>query len=98
MDLQLNNLCAFVTGSSRGLGYAIARLLAIEGCRVAINSRDAQRIHQAAEQLRAETHAEILPLAGDVSLPEIPVALIEKIGTSFGGLDLLVTNAAGPPS
>ena len=98
MDLQLKNKSAFVTGSSRGLGYAIARLLAIEGCRVAINSRDDQRIHQAADQLSAETHAEILPLAGDVSLPEVPASLIENISQSFGGLDLLVTNAAGPPS
>ena len=98
MDLQLKNKCAFVTGSSRGLGYAIARLLAMEGCRVAINSRDAQKILLAAEQLSAETHAEILPLAGDVSLPEAPASLIENIGQSFGGLDLLVTNAAGPPS
>jgi 3-oxoacyl-[acyl-carrier protein] reductase len=98
MDLQLKNKCAFVTGSSRGLGYAIARVLATEGCRVAINSRDTQKIHQAAEQLSSETHAEILPLAGDVSLPEVPASLIENIGQSFGGLDLLVTNSAGPPS
>ncbi len=43
MDLQLKNKIALVSGASRGLGYATARQLALEGCRVAINSRDQAR-------------------------------------------------------
>jgi 3-oxoacyl-[acyl-carrier protein] reductase len=98
MDLQLKNKCAFVAGSSKGLGYAIARTLALEGCRVAINGRNAQTINEAASKLVAETKAEIIPLTGDVGEPEVPASLIEQTIQAFGGLDLLVTNAGGPPS
>jgi 3-oxoacyl-[acyl-carrier protein] reductase len=98
MDLQLKNKRALVTGSSKGLGYAIARLLAFEGCRVVINSRDPQSLHRVAQELASETHAEIIPLVGDVTLPEVPANLVEQTVKSFGGLDLLVTNAGGPIS
>jgi 3-oxoacyl-[acyl-carrier protein] reductase len=98
MDLQLKNKRALVAGSRSGLGYAIARLLALEGCYVAINGRDAQTINKAARQLVTETKGEIIPLMGDVSKPEVPDLLIERTVQSYGGLDLLVTNAGGPPS
>lgn len=98
MDLQLKNKCAFIAGSSRGLGYTIARTLALEGCRVVINSRNAQTVSEAATKLSSETKAEIIPLHGDVGQPDIPAALIEQTIQALGGLDLLVTNAGGPPS
>ena len=98
MDLQLKNRSALVTGSSRGLGYAVACILAMEGCRVAINGRDTKTINHAAKKLLSETNAAVLPLAGDVSLPEVPASLVEQTIQSFGGLDLLVTNAGGPLS
>jgi 3-oxoacyl-[acyl-carrier protein] reductase len=98
MDLQLRNKRALVTGSSRGLGYAISRLLALEGCRVAINGRYTQTLNDSARKLVEETRAEIIPLTGDISHPEVPDSLVEQTIHSFGGLDLLVTNAGGPPS
>ncbi len=98
MDLQLRNKRALVTGSSKGLGYAIARILALEGCRVVINGRNPQTINDAAGKLIDETKAEIIPLVGDVGQPEVPGLLVERAVQSLGGLDLLVTNAAGPPS
>jgi 3-oxoacyl-[acyl-carrier protein] reductase len=98
MDLQLKDKSALVTGSSRGLGYAIARILAMEGCRVAINGRETQTLCNAATKLVSETNAHIVPLTGDVGQPEVPVSLVEHTIQSFGGLDLLVTNTGGPPS
>ena len=98
MDLQLQNKRALVTGSSRGLGYAIARLLALEGCRVVINSRNEQNAREAAAKLVAETHAEIYAFTGDVCLSDIPAKLVGESATILGGLDFLVTNAGGPPS
>jgi 3-oxoacyl-[acyl-carrier protein] reductase len=98
MDLQLRNKRALVAGSSRGLGNAIARVLALEGCRVAINGRNSQTIIDAAKDLSAETKAEIIPLTGDVGKPEVPALLVAQTIQSLGGLDLLVTNASGPPS
>ncbi len=97
MDLQLKNKRALVTGSSRGLGYATARGLALEGCNVAINSRDAESLSDAADKLKSETDSQVIALAGDVTDPKTPGVLIEKTVKAFGGLDLLVTNSGGPP-
>jgi len=98
MDLQLKGKRALVAGSSRGLGYAIAKVLAAEGCSVAINGRNSQGLSEAAQKLHAETHAEVVPLPGDVGKPEVAQGLAQQVGQAFGGLDLLVTNAGGPPS
>src|SRR4030042_224174 len=98
MDLQLSGKRAFVAGSSKGLGFAIAQLLAMEGCKVAINGRDLPSIHDAARRIGEATNAEIVPIAGDVGQPDVPAGLIQQAVQAFGGLDLLVTNAGGPPS
>ena len=52
MDLNLNNKIALITGASRGLGFATARALAIEGCQVAINSRDSDNLDVAVKKNR----------------------------------------------
>ncbi|GAB4400410.1 MAG: SDR family oxidoreductase [Anaerolineales bacterium] len=78
-------------GSSRGLGFAIAEVLAAEGCRVALNSRDSQRVTRAAEKLGAAA------FPGDVADPQAPAQIVAAAADALGGLDLLVTNAGGPP-
>ena len=98
MDLGLKGLRALVAGSSRGLGYAIAHTLASEGCQVAINSRDEEKITAAARKLCAETGSKVIGLAGDVADPQVPTRLVEQTVEALGGLDLLVTNSGGPPS
>ena len=98
MDLHLKGLRALVTGSSRGLGYATARLLAAEGCSVTINSRDDQKASMAAKVLAGETGAKVIGLAGDVSDPGVPERLVDECASIFGGIDILITNAGGPPS
>lgn len=98
MDLELKDKRAFVAGASRGLGYAIALTLAREGCRVVINGRDQAKVKAAAEKMAKETGAPVTGLAGDVSDPFVPEKLIEQAVKALGGLDLLVTNAGGPPA
>ena len=98
MDLQLKELRALVTGSSRGLGYAVALCLAREGCRVAINSRDEAKVSAAAQVIAAETGARVIGLVGDVANPDLPERLVGEAARAFGGLDILITNAGGPPS
>jgi 3-oxoacyl-[acyl-carrier protein] reductase len=98
MDLQLKGKRALVAGSSRGIGYAIAFGLASEGCKVAINGRNTTSIVEAASRLHLQTNAEFVPITGDVAEPDFSEILIQKTVHAFGGLDLLVTNAGGPPS
>ncbi len=98
MDLHLKDKRALVTGASRGLGYAVALALAREGCRVAVNSREEAKIASAAERINEETGTQVIGLAGDLTDPQMPARLIEETAQAFGGLDILVTNAGGPPA
>ncbi len=97
MDLGLKDKRALVAGSSRGLGYATALALAKEGCKVAINGRDEAKIKSAAERLSKETGTQVIGLTGDVGLADVPAKLVQQTAEAFGGLDILVTNAGGPP-
>jgi 3-oxoacyl-[acyl-carrier protein] reductase len=97
MDLHLKDKRALVTGASRGLGYATARGLAGEGCRVAINSRNPEKLTEAARQLADECRTEAIALPGDVTDPALPEMLVQQAAQAFGGLDILITNAGGPP-
>ena len=98
MDLQLKDKRALVTGASRGLGYAVARGLAQEGCRVAVNSREEAKILAAARKIAKECGVPAIGLPGDVSDPDLPEQLVAEAVHSLGGLDILVTNAGGPPA
>ena len=94
MDLQLTGKIAIVTGGSRGLGFASARALVAEGCHVAICARGAERLHQAAGELRhaAPPGTEVLPIAADVSTEAGARTLIETTVGQWGGIDVLVNN------
>ena len=96
MDLGLKSKTALLTGASRGLGFATARMLAQEGVRVAINSRSPEHLAKAKEELGALA-SDVLTLPGDVTQPGNPQRLVASVIESFGGLDLLFTNAGGPP-
>jgi 3-oxoacyl-[acyl-carrier protein] reductase len=98
MDLKLKGKYALVLASSRGLGFAVGRGLALEGCNVAINGKDEVALDIAGQTLREEAGVEILPIQGDVTDPNFPNYTISQVEETFGGLDLLVTNAGGPPS
>ncbi|MBW8009846.1 MAG: SDR family oxidoreductase [Chloroflexi bacterium] len=98
MDLQLDGKRALVTGASRGLGYATARQLASEGARVAINSRSKDKLEVAAKTLKEEIECELHTLPGDLTEQDTPAKLVAGAVQALGGLDILVTNAGGPPS
>lgn len=98
MDLKLVGKSALIIGSSRGLGYAAAQVLSQEGARVALNSRNEEELNQAADRLHLSTGGEVLPLVGDVGVPDTAERLVSKTVESFGGLDILITNAGGPPA
>src|SRR5690349_9476821 len=98
MDLGLKDKLAFVAAASRGLGFATALTLSREGCQVAINSRDKENIKVAAEKITGETGTQAYSVAGDVSEASAADDLIESAVESLGGLDILITNAGGPPS
>lgn len=98
MDLGLKGKIALVTGASRGLGFATASTLAREGCRVAVNSRSEDNAKAAAEKIAAENGTQTSGLAGDVSKVGVAEELVAETVRIFGGLDLLVTNAGGPPA
>ncbi len=98
MDLHLRDKLALVTASSRGLGFATARLLAAEGTRVAINSRNTEKLNEAAGRIHQETGAQAIPFPGDIAKADFPGRLVEEAAAALGGLDILITNAGGPPA
>lgn len=91
MDLGLQGRVALVTGASKGLGYAIAHALIEEGVKVAITSRDQQRVEAAAKQLGATGFAH-----DSANLDGVPI-LVHEVEHFLGPIDILVTNTGGPP-
>lgn len=92
MDLGIAGRTAVVAGSSSGLGFATARALADAGATVAISGRDPDRLDAAARQIGSA-----VPIVADVSTIEGATALIDAARSSLGSIDILVTNAGGPP-
>lgn len=101
MELDLDGKRAVVLASSRGLGYACAFELVREGCDVVICSRDEERIETAAEQIRAgltPTAGRVHSMVADVSNEDDIRAVVDACVREFGGLEILVHNAGGPPA
>jgi 3-oxoacyl-[acyl-carrier protein] reductase len=96
MDLGLSGSVAVVYAASRGLGYASARLLAEEGCDVALCARDPARLAAAAERIRAETGRRVLAHAMDVADGPAHAAFAAAVQAAFGRCDVLVLNSGGP--
>jgi NAD(P)-dependent dehydrogenase (short-subunit alcohol dehydrogenase family) len=88
MDLQINGKLALVSGSTAGIGYAIAQALAAEGARVIVNGRTQQAAQQAAERIRAATGADTLAHAGDLTQADAAQALVQQ----HPGIEILVNN------
>jgi 3-oxoacyl-[acyl-carrier protein] reductase len=94
MDLGLRGKAALVTGSSRGLGRAIALELAREGCRVGLCARGKDALEQTAAEVRA-LGVETVAVVADLTTEHGVQAAVEAAATTFGGLDVLVNNVGG---
>ncbi|HET9772745.1 MAG TPA: SDR family oxidoreductase [Acidimicrobiia bacterium] len=94
MDLGLSGRRAAVAASSRGLGFACAAALAAEGARVAVCGRSEADVRAAADRLGPEA----VPLVADVGSAAGAGRFVAQATEALGGLDILVTNAGGPPA
>jgi 3-oxoacyl-[acyl-carrier protein] reductase len=87
MRLDLTEKVALVTGSSKGIGWAIAQTLHSEGCRVALNARNAADLSAATAQLTGA-----IGVAGDVTQSAEAQRIVSEVLRTFGQLDILVCN------
>jgi 3-oxoacyl-[acyl-carrier protein] reductase len=90
MQLELSGKTALVTGSSKGIGWAIAQMLHNQGCRVALNARNVADLNSSVSQL-----AGAIGVVGDVTNPEGAQQVIADVVSAFGKLDVLVCNVGG---
>lgn len=98
MDMGLKGTVAFVAAASQGLGEAIAFGLAREGASLAICARRQSEIDEVADRIRKETGATVLSFRADVTNPDEIDAAIAQTAGQLGRLDIVVTNAGGPPA
>jgi len=97
MDFKIAGKVALVTAASRGLGKAVALQLAREGAKVAICSRTKDKIEAAAKDIADQTGASVSAYVADVTQDDHVEQLVQAVAGHFGSVDILVTNAGGPP-
>jgi 3-oxoacyl-[acyl-carrier protein] reductase len=98
MELGIEGKVAAVGGASTGLGKAIAWALAREGARVAICAREREQLEHTATAINRASGREILAHPCDLATADGPTGFVEATAKRFGKLDILVTNAGGPPA
>jgi NAD(P)-dependent dehydrogenase (short-subunit alcohol dehydrogenase family) len=94
---DLTGKCAVVTGSSRGIGRAIAERMAEQGARVVISSRKAEACEEAAQAINARWPGRAVAVAANISARADLERLVEEACKAFGQIDILVCNAASNP-
>ena len=94
MDLGLKGKVAIVTGSSRGIGRAIALGLAEEGCRVTVTARHEEEVRKVVEEVRG-LGSEALPVVADLTDAGDIGRMVEETASRFGRIDILVNNLGG---
>lgn len=96
MDLGLTDKRAIVTGGSRGIGKAVARALAAEGCDVVVAARTAGPLEAAATEIAAATGRRIVPIVVDTGDESSIRSMVAEATATLGGVDILVNSAAMP--
>lgn len=98
MDLHLHDKSVLVTASSKGLGRATALEYAREGALVTIASRHLDHLEEAYEDIKQQTGRSVHRVQMDVTKPSDITDAVRSASETHGGLDVLVTNAGGPPA
>jgi 3-oxoacyl-[acyl-carrier protein] reductase len=98
MDLGLKNKIALVAAASQGLGRAVAQELANEGASLVLCARGLETLEHTAAEIRQKTGATVLAVRADVSNADDVKNLVKRGLEEFERIDILVTNAGGPPT
>src|SRR5215217_9006168 len=98
MDLGLKDKVALVAASSQGLGRAVAEELAAEGASLVLCARDSQTLDQTAAAIAERSNTRVLAVPADVTVTSDIKRLVDAGIGRFGRIDILVTNAGGPPA
>jgi NAD(P)-dependent dehydrogenase (short-subunit alcohol dehydrogenase family) len=94
MKLDLSGRTALVTGASKGIGLAVARVLAEEGCHLHLAARNGEAMAAAKQQLEADYGVKVTVHAADLSSTES----MEKLASDVGDIDILINNAGDIPA
>ncbi len=97
MDLGLKDKVALVAAASRGLGRAVAEELAAEGASLILCARNAKTLTETSEAISRNSGAHVLAVPADVAVVGDVAKVVETGIKRFGRIDILVTNAGGPP-
>ena len=98
MDLGLSHKVALVAAGSRGLGRAVAEELAAEGASLVLCARESRTLDETAAAIAKSSNAHVLAIPADVTVTDDIKRVVESGIDRFGRIDILVTNAGGPPA
>jgi 3-oxoacyl-[acyl-carrier protein] reductase len=98
MDLGLKGKVALVAAASRGLGRAVAEELAAEGVALVLCARHAEALHATRDQIALQTGAAVVAIPADLTVSQDIARVVSAGREQFGHIDILVTNAGGPPA
>ena len=96
MELGIEGKVALVVAGSRGLGRATAEALAGEGAKVMLSARDQGSLTTAQTSMQA-AGADVATMVADITDPAAPSAVVDATIDTFGGIDIVIANAGGPP-
>jgi 3-oxoacyl-[acyl-carrier protein] reductase len=97
LDLGLRNRSVIVAASSEGIAYAAAQKFAAEGARLAMCSRNSQKLNAVADEIRTRYAVDVIAKPLDVTDATAVQNFVEDVSERFGTVDVCVTNAGGPP-
>lgn len=94
----LEGRVAIVAGASKGLGRAVARGLAVEGCDLAVCARSNERLNEVEQELSGQYGRKVFRRSVDLSDTKAAAEFVDEAAAHFGRIDILVNNAGGPPA